>query len=130
LGPPHCSGENGKCGIHPLLIKSKNDVEVDSSPSCSDSSGSPINITIDRIALGSEHLTRKELFGKLQTLVSSNSIVLLTSPLVSGKSSLCMLYKAATPNVQVFGIPFDDRTPFEHLCDEGIDLKKRAIAEK
>lgn len=109
-----------------LIIKSKNDMDVDLSPRTSDL----INIRIDCIALGTEHLPRNELDRKLQNSVSSNSIVLLTSPAGSGKSSLFKLFKAATPNSKVVGIPFDERTAFEQLCDEGIYFKNREISEK
>ena len=123
-------GSFGSKSKEPLIIKSKNDMAVDSSPTTSDLSGSSINIRIDGIALGTEHLPRNELVRKLQSLVSSNSIVLLTSPAGSGKSSLYKLYKAATLNAKVVGIPFDERTAFEQLCDEGIDFKNRIISEK
>jgi hypothetical protein len=102
-----------------------------SSPKSSDSSRSSINIKIDGIALGTEHLKRNELVAKLQNLVSSNSIVLLTSPAASGKSSLFKLYKAATENVKVVGISFlSEKTPFELLKAKGIDLEGENIKEE
>ncbi|KAI3641438.1 hypothetical protein MIR68_000568 [Amoeboaphelidium protococcarum] len=89
------------------------EMEVDSGANAFGSSNAFINIRIDGIALGTEHLKRNELVGKLQLLVSKSSIVLLSSPAASGKSSLFKLYQAANRNVEVLGISFlDERTPF------------------
>ena len=57
----------------PLIIKSKNDMEVESSPTTSDSSRSSINkkvIQIDSIDIHTEHLKRPELLAKLTDLVA------------------------------------------------------------
>ena len=129
--PLSALGSLGSKSKQPLIIKSKNDMEVASSPKNSGSSKSSVNIKNDGIDIDTEHLERFELVEKLVNLVSSNSIVLLTSPAGSGKSSLFKLYKAATRNVKVLGVSLlEKRTPFELLCDEGIDLKKREISEK
>ena len=80
----------------PLIIKSKNDMEVESNPTISDSSRYSVNkevIQIDSIDIHTEHLKRPELLAKLTELVAQNRFVRLTSPAASGKSSLLMLYQ-------------------------------------
>ena len=106
------------------------EMEVDSCPATLDSRRAFVNIKIDGIALGTEHLKRRELVGKLQSLVSKNSIVLLSSPAGSGKSSLCKLFQAATKNVELVFISFlDKRTPFAILYNAGIDLQDMKISK-
>jgi hypothetical protein len=85
---------------------------------------------IDGIALGTEHLKRNDLVGRLQSLVSGNAIVILSSPAGSGKTSLYKLYQAANKNVKVFFIPFvDERTAYEILSNAGIDLRDLKISK-
>ena len=106
------------------------EMEFDSSSTTFDSSRVFVNTKIDGIALGTEHLKRNELIGKLQLLVSKNSTVLLSSPAASGKSSLYKLYRAANKNVEVLGISFmDERTPFALLSEAGIDLQQKKISK-
>jgi len=123
-------GAFGSKSKQPLIIKSNNDMEVDSSPTTSDSSKSSVNIKNDGIDIDTEHLERLELVEKLTNLVSSNSIVLLTSPAGSGKSSLFKLYKAATKK-KVIGIScFKDKTLFEVLKAKGIDFETEHTKEE
>ena len=118
----------------PLTIKSKDDMEVESSPTTSDSSRSSINkevIQIDSIDIHTEHLKRPELLSKLTELVAQYRFVRLTSPAASGKSSLLMLYQHnLKKRADVVWIScLDDRTCSELLLEEaGIDMvKKRTI---
>jgi hypothetical protein len=102
-------------------------MKVISSPCPFDSSPT---IRIYGIALGTEHLKRHALVGKLQYLVSRKRIVLLSSPAASGKSSLHRLYQAATKNVKVVFVPLSDRrTPFAMLSMAGIDLEAMKVSE-
>jgi hypothetical protein len=103
-------------------------MEVDSSPTNTDSTHRSVNIRIDGIDIGTEHLDRNELVEKLKGLVSTNAIVLLTAPAGSGKTSLYNLYKASVGNDEVIGIScLDDRSIFELLSEKGIDLTKKLI---
>jgi hypothetical protein len=119
----------------PLIIKSKNDMEVESSSTTSDSSRSSINkkvIQIDSIDIHTEHLKRPELLAKLTDLVAQYRFVRLTSPAASGKSSLLMLYqhslKKRTGVVWISCL--DDRTCSELLREKaGIDLKNETTVD-
>ncbi|KAI3631251.1 hypothetical protein MIR68_010741 [Amoeboaphelidium protococcarum] len=106
------------------------EIEVDSCANAFGSSSRIMNIGIDGIDLDIEHLKRNELVGKLQWLVSRSSIVLLSSPAASGKSSLFKLYQAVNRNVKVLRISFrEERSPFELLSEVGIDLQQNKISE-
>jgi Crinkler effector protein N-terminal domain len=89
-----------------------------------------VNTRIDGIALGTEHLKRSILVEKLHFLVSKKSIVLLSSPAASGKSSLLKLYQAASKNIKVIGISFlDRRSPFALLSQKGINFEQKKISK-
>jgi energy-coupling factor transporter ATP-binding protein EcfA2 len=115
--------------VHGLTVGNK--MEVDSSPTSTNSSKSSVNIKNDGIDIDTEHLERSELVQKLINKVHSNSIVLLTSPAGSGKSSLYKLYKVAATDKKVIGIScFKDKTLFELLKAKGIDYENEIINEK
>ena len=97
------------------------ETEKDISPTTSNSSG--INIQLDGIDIGTEHLERKELVNKLTSMVEHERFVLLSSPAGSGKSSLFKLYKHRVRGKKVFGIScLKDESGIELLLRVGIDL--------
>ncbi|KAJ1503809.1 hypothetical protein HMI54_005373 [Coelomomyces lativittatus] len=133
--PLSALGSLGSKSKQPLIIKSSIvhglTVGNDSSPTSTNSSKSSVNIRTDGIDIDTEHLERSELVQKLINLIHSNSIVLLTSPAASGKSSLFKLYKVAATDKKVIGIScFDDKTLFELLKAKGIDYENEIINEK
>jgi energy-coupling factor transporter ATP-binding protein EcfA2 len=84
-------------------------------PSSSDTSIDGID-SIDAIDVDVEHFERNELVEKLQSFISENLFVVVSSPAASGKSSLFKLYQAANPDVKVLEISFaDERTPYGYL---------------
>eukprot|EP00835_Amoeboradix_gromovi_P001360 NODE_60_length_25605_cov_0.732377.p9 type:complete len:267 gc:universal NODE_60_length_25605_cov_0.732377:12163-11363(-) len=113
-----------------LIVKSKNDMDVDSSPTTSGSSRFEYTIRIDGIDIDTEHLERKQLVSELDSVVSLNAIVLISSPAGSGKSSSYKLYKAAARNKRVIGIScLKKESLFEVLTSKGIDLEKEKIGK-
>ena len=117
-----------------LIIKTKNDMEVDSSPTTSDSSRSSINrevIQIDSIDIHTEHLKRPDLLAKLAGLVAEYRFVRLTSPASSGKSSLLKLYQHSLRKTNVIWIScLDSRTCNQLLLEEGIDFLNKTTTDK
>eukprot|EP00842_Homolaphlyctis_polyrhiza_P001903 jgi/Hompol1/2713/HPOL_006138-RA len=126
-------GVHGKAGTDPLIIKSKNDMEVDKSPTASTSSRASINkevIQSDGIDINTEHLERPELIQKLALFGSQHRFVRLTSPGASGKSSLLAMYRhSLRKQADVIWISCaEDQTCWDLLRDKaGIDLANQMI---
>jgi hypothetical protein len=86
--------------VVPTSVGSSFKMEVDSSPT-------PLDVTtkIDGVALSTVNLKRNELlFEKLQWLDLKKSIILLSLPAASGKTSLYKLFQAANKTVEVVSI--------------------------
>jgi hypothetical protein len=124
----------GSKSKQPLIIKSRNDMEVDSSPTTSDSSRSSINnhvIQSDSIDIQTEHLKRPELLDKLTGLVAQYGFVRLTSPAASGKSSLLKLYQHSLKKTKVIWIScLSIESCDQLLLKEGIDFSNETVSEK
>ena len=128
--PLSALGSLGSKSKQPLIIKSKNDMEVDSSPTTSDSSRSS-SIQIDSIDVDTEHLKRPELLAKLSNLVAQYRFVRLTSPASSGKSSLLKLYQHHLKKTKVVWIScLSHRSCTELLQKKGIDFFNETVSEK
>ncbi|KAJ3384183.1 hypothetical protein HDU84_003086, partial [Entophlyctis sp. JEL0112] len=126
----------GRTAKSALIIKSQNDMEVDSSPTSEQSSRSSINkevIQQDGIDINTEHLERRDLVAQLRKLVARHRFVRLTSPQASGKSSLLKLYQySLRKTVDVVWIScLDARSCSELLLAEaGIDMAKKLTTNR
>ncbi|KAJ3194109.1 hypothetical protein HDU82_002567, partial [Entophlyctis luteolus] len=126
----------GRTAKSALIIKSQNDMDVDSSPTSEQSSRSSINkevIQQDGIDINTEHLERRDLVAQLRKLVARHRFVRLTSPQASGKSSLLKLYQySLRKTVDVVWIScLDARSCSELLLAEaGIDMAKKLTTNR
>ena len=101
----------------------------ETSPHSSNSSLENHIKTIDGIDIDSYHLERSELLGKLEEMLVSNSIVLLSSPAGSGKTSLYSLYKKKNQHIKTRKISCRNSKPaVELLKNIGIDMENNTFS--
>lgn len=73
------------------------------------------------INVHTDHLRREQLVGKLDDLVKNNTVVIISAPMGSGKTSLLQLYNAAKTDVYKFlYYPMSRMTPADVMIKLGI----------